>query len=255
MNQKPLFTKFFHDKEGKRIAVKFFAPGIGEPTLISYPSQAEMLAARLTRGYTGKYDMAALTEAEVDGFMADIQRTKLQTPLEMLYTVWLLRDVSRAFTHQIVRYRVGTSFIQESMRFLGAHGEYRVLQTNAKSQSAEALSTYRTSATEAVMAYHNMVLDGVPSQDARGVLPTNILTHLYFGCSLRTLQAIIPQRLCCQAQPGEWQILLRRMRLSIAGAMGLGVESLLRAPYERGEDCGYRASFDRPCIWVNGQAE
>jgi thymidylate synthase (FAD) len=206
--------------------------------------------ALATRGYTGVYNTQITTEETYD-MLAQIVKTKLQTPFEMVHTFWLLEDVSRAFTHQLVRYRVGTSVVQESMRFFGTHGAYRVLSTvpGNINPGRDARKAYRKAAIIAIDTYHNLVEKGIPDQDARGVLPTNILTRLWFSCSLRTLQNILPQRLCCQAQPGEWQLIVREMRRQIGIRMGMDISDLLRAPYELGIPCGYRASFDRPCEW------
>jgi thymidylate synthase ThyX len=97
--------------------------------------------------------------------------------------------------------------------------------------------------------YDEFVRNGVSSEDARAVLPTNIMTSLFVNISMRTLQGIYIQRMCCQAQQGEWQVVLPQMKKLIRDTDGEIVSSMLTAPYERGESCGYRASFDRPCIW------
>ena len=239
----------------------FVKPAAATVDLCSFTANAELVMYLTTRAYKGIYNPAMFQV--IDGYsppeaLADIQKTKLQTPLEMVHMLWLLRDVTRAFTHQLVRYRVGTAFVQESMRFLGMKKIFKVLITHdAASLNGHPddpnldsnLDIYCNSATEAICGYVALLDRGVPSEDARGVLPTNILTNIYFDCSLRTLQAIFPQRLCCQAQQGEWQPILLEMRRQVKAKMGEAVEALLRAPYERGEDCGYRASFDRPCIW------
>lgn len=237
--------------DGKPYRIQFVRPGYAHVNLVSWTQDPAKVMAITTRGYTGVYD-EEIDWAESQQMFHDIVNTKLQTPFEMVHTLWLLRDVSRAFTHQLVRYRVGTSFVQESMRFFGAHGTYRVLCT-VDEKDKTALAHYYEGSVDAVRKYHDMVLNGVPSQDARGVLPTNILTRLWFSCSLRTLQNIFPQRLCCQAQPGEWQLLLKDMRTEIQHKMGKSISNLLRAPYELGQPCGYRASFDRPCIWQNNK--
>lgn len=235
------------DSNGRNYRIEFVRPGFAGVTLASWTMDPIDVMGVTTRGYTGVYDLS-IGDQETAAMLADIVKTKLQTPFEMVHTLWLLRGVSRAFTHQLVRYRIGTSFVQESMRFLGTKGTYRVLNT-LKTSNGEIADNYRRAAIIAVSEYHEMVLAGIPSQDARGVLPTNILTNVWFSCSLRTLQNILPQRLCCQAQPGEWQLIVKEMRRQIGTRMGQEISDMLRAPYELGQPCGYRASFDRPCIW------
>lgn len=232
--------------------ITFVRPGAAEVELVSHTQAADRVIHLTTRGYKGVYHTHP-TEYTKDQAFEDIIRTKLQTPYEMVHTLWLLKDVSRAFTHQLVRYRIGTAFVQESMRFFGMRTDFKVLVTGQAGRSEAAF--YMAGAVNAISNYVAMISNGVPDQDARGVLPTNILTSIFFDCSLRTLANLIPQRLCCQAQPGEWQLILKQMRTEIALAMGSRVEELLRAPYELGQECGYRASFDRPCTWRNKDAD
>ena len=232
--------------------IEIHSPGVAQVQLAAYTMFPDDTLYLLVRAYKGIYRLNTTREDIVDYPQAqafdDVKNTKLQTPLEMINTTWLLTDVSRAFTHQLVRYRVGTAFIQESMRFYGMRKVFRVLMSHEIEGRVDE-NDYILGIEEAIQAYVKLLSKGVEDQDARGVLPTNILTNIYFHCSFRTLQNIFPQRLCCQAQQGEWQPILRVMRGMIVERMGKRVESLLQTPYERGEDCGYRASFDRPCIW------
>lgn len=223
---------------------------VAEVELVTFTEAPIHTMAIVTDTYKGRLDTEPREAGHVWDNLNDISKTKLQTPLEFIHMVWLIKDVTRAFTHQLVRYRVGTSFCQESMRFYGKHRVYKVLATHEAAK--DGLSIFAETAITAVMNYVEMIDKGVPAEDARGILPTNILTSIFFDCSLRTLQGIIPQRLCCQAQQGEWQPILSTMRRLIRQNMGGDpIANLLSAPYERGEPCGYQASFDRECKWQN----
>lgn len=52
--------------------------------------------------------------------------------------------------------------------------------------------------------YNELVNDGMPAEDARGSLPTNLLTQINYNTSLRGLQDHAGLRLCTQAQ-FEWK--------------------------------------------------
>jgi len=236
------------DKFGPYI-IQIVRPPAGRVTLISGSTEARRAMAQVTKTYSGHLSAEPPTEEETRLALTDIVRTKLQNPLEMIHFIWLIEGVTRAFTHQIVRYRVGTSFAQESMRFIGMKNLYRVLAVHEAAKGEE-LEMYAQAARSSIKSYVQLLERDVPGEFARGLLPTNILTSLFFDCSLRTLQTIYPQRMCCQAAPGEWQSVLRDMRRLIELHMGVEVASLIAAPYERGEPCGYRASFDRPCVWM-----
>lgn len=245
---------------GSPFDVVYYRPAAARVELVSHTENPRNLVFLLTRAYRGIYTTSPYVDLDytADQAFYDIANTKLRTPLEMVHTVWLLNDVTRAFTHQLVRYRIGTAFIQESMRFFGAQDEYKILVTGKASDDSEYSDNfylYRSGIEAAILSYVNQIEEGIADQDARGVLPTNILTNIFFGCSLQTLAHIMPQRLCCQAQIGEWQPILREMRRLIGVEMGEEIAQLLKAPYELGQDCGYRASFDRPCVWQKSQNE
>ena len=254
MTEKPVAYEY----KGKTVSgttyrIQLVRPPAAKVTLITHTYNSNSTLYLLTRAFKGFYtDFVTLEEIEeypTEQAFNDIRNTKLTNPLEFIHMTWLFQDVTRAFTHQLVRYRVGTAFVQESMRFFGMKGIFKVLVTH-KAGDPESIGSYAHGAVNAINDYVALLDRGVPSEDARGILPTNILTNIYFDCSLRTLQGIFPQRLCCQAQQGEWQPILLDMRRQIKAEMGEEIEKLLRAPYESGQPCGYRASFDRPCIWT-----
>lgn len=248
--KKPIWIqKFFRKNVETSFVVEIYAPPFAEVTLVSHSDFGEQLLAKVCDCYKGRLDNEPRLDWEVAAAVDDMMKTKLKTPLEMLHFTFLIRGVTRAFTHQLVRYRVGTSFAQESMRFYGAKDVYRVLATG--DVVAHHCDDYGKRVAETIILYENMIDEGVPSEDARGILPTNILTNIFFDCNLLTFQNIFNQRVCCQAQQGEWGPLLIKMRKIIEGEYPL-IKGLITAPVERGEPCGYNATFDRKCVWKNG---
>lgn len=53
-----------------------------------------------------------------DKYIANIISVKHGSVLEHAVTHWVFADVSRVFTHELVRHRAGTAFSQESLRFV-----------------------------------------------------------------------------------------------------------------------------------------
>lgn len=53
-----------------------------------------------------------------DKYLANILAVKHGSVLEHCVTNWVFADVSRVFTHELVRHRAGTAFSQESLRFV-----------------------------------------------------------------------------------------------------------------------------------------
>jgi thymidylate synthase (FAD) len=227
----------------------------GKVQLIDYPNNPETTVSRLCKGYEGTYEGEQFfSVSEIQKAFYDVKNTKLQTPMEMINTVWLITGVTRAFTHQLVRTRLA-SYVQESMRFLGHKGIYQILATGDATRSKMTLGIYSEAVANSIVAYEKLLELGIESEDSRGVLPTNILTAVYVGLPLNSLAHMYQQRMCCQAQQGEWQPLLRQMKQILKEQVSEKVAELLSAPYERGEPCGYRASFDRPCKWQKDSNE
>jgi hypothetical protein len=53
-------------------------------------------------------------------------------------------------------------------------------------------------------AYNKLVASGMPAEDARGLLPTNVLTRVHMRTDIKTLINMAGMRLCTQAQ-FEWR--------------------------------------------------
>jgi len=201
-----------------------------------------------TRGYSGVYSSDSVTDEEIALATSDLNSTKLGTPLEMIYQVFLIRDVTRSFTHQLVRTRLA-SYVQESMRFLGHQSIYKVRVPNSIINNAEAFKLYIDSCSASIESYEEIQANGISGEESREVLPHSILTSIFMGISMSSLRKMYAQRMCCQAQPGQWQIVMKQIKDLLIQNYGEEIRNLISAPYERGESCGYRASFDRPCSW------
>src|SRR6516225_5662665 len=64
------------------------------------------------------------------------------------------------------------------------------------------------------VTYNSLVNSGMPAEDARGLLPTNLLTRINYNTSLRGLLEHAGLRLCTQAQ-FEWRLVWTRMMEAI----------------------------------------
>jgi hypothetical protein len=217
-------------------------------SLVAYTSMPPDTMGIVARGYTGVYSESFPVQEELDQLLDDINKTKLATPTEMVHFTWLIRNVTRAWTHQAVRYRIGTAYVQESMRFLGYKGEYGILSAYKDNDDEYVKDMYYESCDFGIRSYVLSKDSGVPDQTARGSLPTNILTSLFWDMPLSTLRHVINTRWCCQAQLDEWLPVLAQMKKLILDRWP-ELQPMLTAPIDRGENCGFNASFDRPCVW------
>jgi thymidylate synthase (FAD) len=232
------------------MSIHVVKPPHGEVELMSHMTGMDHLVTNVSNVYKGVIaNNRMLKQSDINEAFDDQHKTQLHTPMEMLHTAWLITGVTRAFTHQLVRTRLA-SYAQESMRFMGHKGVYEVLATGdlLRMGNEQMLQEYCDTIKLQILTYERMLQAGISAEDARGVLPTNIVTSIIVGWSISTLAHVYNQRVCCQAQQGEWVPVLQEMKKQL-GTVSPLVAGLLTAPIDRGESCGYGASFDRPCKW------
>jgi hypothetical protein len=134
--------------------------------------------------------------------------------------IFLIRNVTRAFTHQFVRTRT-LSFAQQAMQVLrvdqGAGWDYHTGLTIQADADARVL--YEETMATISDAYTRLAdRPGVHTEDARGVLPTNILTNIVAKGNLRTWADLLRKRASPRNQgarpgsEGEWSFVHREMK-------------------------------------------
>jgi thymidylate synthase (FAD) len=129
---------------------------------------------------------------------------------EFVDYVFLITGVTRAFTHQLVRHRVGTSFAQQAQRVAQMKG-FGYLTTGTVNDDEDMKYEYQEGMKDIQLRYDNLLDMGARPQDARGLLPTNILTNIVFKVNLRALSGMLETRLCVRAQ-GEFQKVAHAMK-------------------------------------------
>ncbi len=131
----------------------------------------------------------------------DYMMDTIKTSFEFVDYVFEIKNVSRAFTHQLVRTRTA-SFQQQAMRVVDARDFTYLISSGNEN--------YKEACEQSLLAYGDLVDDGVPVQDARGVLPTAIHTEIFVKANLRTLSNMAELRLCKRAE-GEYQSVFKKM--------------------------------------------
>lgn len=160
-------------------------------------------SGRLATGTTFNEIMDWPEEKKMDhlGYMMDT----IKSSFEFVDYIFKVKNVSRAFTHQVVRTRTA-SFQQQAMRVVDArHFDTLVSSDHPSYEKAVQIS---------LEEYGKMIDDGVPVQDARGVLPTAIHTNIFIKGNLRTLSNMAELRLCKRAE-GEYQSVFKKMVIEV----------------------------------------
>ena len=202
-------------------------------------------------------------------------------PLEWVQWSINFENVSRAFTHQLVRTRMAT-YAQESMRFgvkdnvgdevklppsltgtLSWHDFQAQCETEGVDPEINASTEQKwrnrwdRALTHVADAYAVNVAEGMPAEDARGLLPTNILTRIHMRTDMKTLLGLAGLRLCTQAQH-EWRAVFAELAKAIRtyGALydnpqhrwqyELIADSFRPVCYTAGK-CTMKAKSDRYC--------
>ena len=169
--------------------------------------------AAACRMYEGKptRTLAEIGDDERFHYWEQVQKTHLKAPLEFVQIHFYLEGVTRAFTHQHVRQRTAV-YAQESLRFAvkeDLRNEVRYppsLMDPGLSHSARNTirDTWDNCIENIEQAYQALIANGVPAEDARGLLPHAVTTRLHYRTDLRNLIDHAGNRLCTQAQY-EWK--------------------------------------------------
>jgi flavin-dependent thymidylate synthase len=130
---------------------------------------------------------------------------------EFVDYTFMINDVTRAFTHQFVRSRTW-SFAQQTMRVLnvseGRGWDY--LTGPTLYDDSKRAQIYDTAMANINDAYKELIADGAAIEDARGVLPTNILTNIVAKTNMRNFVELVRKRSSPRVQ-GEYRDVLAAM--------------------------------------------
>jgi flavin-dependent thymidylate synthase len=187
-------------EEGTRVQPRVF--------LLHAPVDPLGLLAIDMRMYRGDpvYHKDDITDEEKTWAWEELSKTALNTPFEGVQLKFMIEGVTRAFTHQMVRQRVGAYYVQESLRFAVKRGlAQEVAMPPSIANDTDAIQKIWTSMVEEIDKTYNMLVDaGVPAEDARGLLPHATTTRIIYNTNLRALFEHAGNRLCTQAQ-FEWR--------------------------------------------------
>ena len=117
-----------------------------------------------------------------------------------------------------------------------AHDEYYHIPDRIKA-NPEALGLYQHAMLHSEALYNDLCkMDGLKTEDARGVLPLNICSPITECISLRSLIHMIEARLCHCAQ-GEFREVAVQMVEEVKLKMGKEFACLFKKPCERYKVC------------------
>jgi thymidylate synthase (FAD) len=155
-----------------------------------------------------------ITREQMLKFVEDRMEVGHNSPLEQVWFEFSISGVSRAFSHQFVRHRMGISFEQQSQRYVTFKGgEFPYTMPESIKRRGFAKDVDLAFDTLARL-YDQMVQAGVPAEDARFILPN--ATHTNFKVTVNFLEMlhIADLRLCTRAQ-WEFRKVVAMMRAEV----------------------------------------
>lgn len=257
------------DQDG-RIYPKVYLVSATQDPLGTIAAMAKMYKGEVVR------DLADVTDEEREHFWEEVKKTHLKAPLEAVDLHFMIENVTRSFTHQMVRQRTAV-YAQESLRFAVKEDASEAVAHPPSLMGEEVNEEWLKIWDDAVSlvsdAYRMLVNAGMPAEDARGLLPHNITTRLNYKTNLRNLLDHAGNRLCTQAQ-FEWRLVFTQLIKAIHDYVPPGTTAsggLYMANshwqfqkiaqdnvfkpvcYELGH-CPFTADFDRGCT-IRGRVE
>jgi flavin-dependent thymidylate synthase len=138
---------------------------------------------------------------------------------EFVDFTFMIQDVTRAFTHQLVRTRTA-SFAQQTMRVLdvsdGPGWDYATGPTIE--ENPDAADLYCETMDTIACHYKALIASGAAIEDARGILPTNILTSICVKMNMRTFCEMVRKRKSVRTQ-GEYRDVMHAMQGTVLAAL------------------------------------
>jgi len=134
-------------------------------------------------------------------------RDTIKSSWEFVGYVFKISGVTRAFTHQFVRTRPN-SYAQEAQRVVDLSSSTWLTPPALNDEMG---AEFNEIIAHSIKGYASLKRKGAASQDARGVIPTNIHTSIMAKINLRSMSNMAEVRLCTRTQ-GEYQDVFREMR-------------------------------------------
>lgn len=183
-----------------------------DPLSLIYIAFRQCYSAR----WAGEMQEDDISDERKAAFIREVMRSGHESPLEHVKFTFAIEGVSRALTHQLVRYRIA-SYSQQSQRYVNMEEFNYVMPPSIVGDDALRREFVRLM-DELQRGYLNLVarfkekgIEGEKAyQDARFVLPQAAETKIVATMNCRELLHLFAQR-CCQRAQWEIRALANRM--------------------------------------------
>lgn len=180
--------------------------------LVSHtPDALELLIYTKATRLQGVQTLDDIKEMNMDWKLDQLayMRDTIKSSWEFADYVFKISEVSRAFTHQLVRTRTA-SFAQEAQRVVDLSDVDFILPKTIEGDGNRS-HAYAYAITQQLLSYKQLIELGIPRQDARNIIGTGCLTSIMIKANLRTLHNMAELRLCFRVQ-SEFQEVFKQMK-------------------------------------------
>lgn len=166
---------------------------------------------RLMQSAETRMRLARLTQLELMQELEAVANS-VRSSWEFISYSFQISGVTRAFTHQLVRTRYGVSFAQQAQRVVDMSAFETRMPASVKVAAMDGV--WGNLMDHIRKVYVDFVNSGIPAQDARGVLPTNVQTNILARFDLRALADMLGKRDNLRAQD-EYAEVARAMKAEV----------------------------------------
>jgi len=185
--------------------------------LLTYTPEPELVvaaAARLCYSNSSIGELLEKSRTERETFLEKITSLGHLSVLEHVSFTFGVEGISRACSHQLVRHRLA-SYSQQSQRYVSHRKRFSAATPDSIAQTPELAGRYQQMLDDIHKLYTEMLVAGIPAEDARFILPNAATTKLVVTMNGRELLHFLSLRCCRRAQ---WEIqelakqMLRRVK-------------------------------------------
>ncbi len=168
--------------------------------LLSVTADAERLIESCGRTCYESYDK--ITEDSHQKIIRHLIKNTHTSVFEHASITFRISNVSRSFTHQHIRHRIGVAYSQKSQRYV-KENDFDFIVPDAMCVTDEAIIQYEACMNVIETTYNALVKLGIRKEDARYVLPNACTTTLDVTFNFRALAHFFDLRGDIHAQ---WEI-------------------------------------------------
>lgn len=170
-----------------------------EVELLSMTPMAEKVIEEAGRTAYQSFDK--MNDESSSKFISMLVKRGHTSVLEHAVATFRINNVSRAFSHQLVRHRLA-SYTQKSQRYVN-ESEFDFVVPDSIRNNQEAYDIFLNTMFDINKAYKNFKILGINNEDARFILPNACATEIVITANFREWRHIISLRTDKAAQ---WEI-------------------------------------------------